>query len=630
MLRSPRPHFASRRLFRAGLLSVSALVAGLSVLAPAKAQTMSPLRGEITEEEASEDLVLRRRPTRQQPQGAAQTANPREEAKTPAGQRGQTNSEAKPGQSGQRQTSSQTPTEYEPTSLGGLTEAEEEAARPEQDENALLADDPTLRPREPNDPFAESPPIPQPRPSSRERRADNADKQEQSVKNQPRDANRRTRQGPQTAADRNRPEGEETEDELTTGTTRLPTVDSDEREDRILDRGAERERAIEGLEREPDDKPFEAVGVRVGTFILRPSFEQGVTYTTNANSSPQGAEAVLSESTLRLNAVSDWSQHKATLDAFGIFRKSVSGEDVQQVEGGISGTLDYDLSREFKLKSALGYAVKPESASSPVDLGNVVDQPLRHTFNGSLGLSKELGKLELGVTGKAERNIYGDADLEGGGTLTQDDRNSTLATIALRGGYEISPAITPFAELEVGRRFYDEKVDGGGYERSANRLAARAGVAVDIEEKLTGEFSAGWLRESFDDERLDAISGLSLNADLRWSPERATTIGLNASTTVEGTTAPGESGSLLHSGRLTLERQIRSNLTANATLGADWRTYNGTGDHDLLLSGELGATWWLNRYLGLTGRVKHEQQKSDLPGRDYKSDSVFLGVKVQR
>lgn len=611
------------------MLSVSALVVGLSALAPAQAQSLPTLRGEISEQEAREDLVLRRRPTRQQPQGAAQTANPRQEARTPAGQRGATDDQQA---NDEGQPTTATSTEYEPTSLGGLTAAEEEAARANEDPNALIADDPALNPRTPADTFSDSPPIPQQRPSSAARRNENTEDGTQAGNDrQPTSgANRRTRPGTQTAADRNRPAGEQPEEELTTGTTRLPTVDTDEREDRILDRGAERERAIEGLEREPDDKPFEALGIRVGTFILRPSFEQGVTYTTNANSSPEGAEAVLSESTLRLNAVSDWSQHKATLDAFGIFRKSVSGEDLQQVEGGVSATLDYDLSREFKLKSAIGYAFKPESASSPINLGNVVEQPLRHTFNGSVGLSKELGKLEFGVTGKAERNIYDDADLEGGGTLTQDDRNSTLATIALRGGYEISPAVTPFVEAEIGRRFYDEKIDTGGYERSADRLAARAGVAVDIEEKLTGEFSAGWLRESFDDERLDAISGLSLNADLRWSPERATTIGLNASTTVEGTTTAGESGSLLHSGRFTLERQIRTNLTTNATLGVDWRTYNGTSNHDLLLSAELGTTWWLNRYLGLTGRVKHEQQKSDLPGRDYKSDSVFLGVKVQR
>ena len=60
-----------------------------------------------------------------------------------------------------------------------------------------------------------------------------------------------------------------------------------------------------------------------------------------------------------------------------------------------------------------------------------------------------------------------------------------------------------------------------------HRLGARAGVKVDMGEKLAGEFSAGWLREAIDDNRLEANSGASVNADLKWSPERGTIIGLS-------------------------------------------------------------------------------------------------------
>ena len=149
-------------------------------------------------------------------------------------------------------------------------------------------------------------------------------------------------------------------------------------------------------------------------------------------------------------------------------------------------------------------------------------------------------------------------------------------------------------------------------------------------EKLSGEFSAGWLREAIDDKSLGAISGATVNADLKWSPERGTTIGLTGTTLVEGTTTAGESGDLLYSGRLTGERQIRANLTANAALGADWRDYTGSSDHDLILSAEAGLTWWLNRYAGLTTRVRTEKLTSNIPGRDYVTNSVFLGLKVQR
>ena len=69
-------------------------------------------------------------------------------------------------------------------------------------------------------------------------------------------------------------------DETPTGTVRAPTIDS--QDDSILDAGAERAQAIEGLERQAKENLFEAPGVRVGSFILKPTVEQGVTVTSNA------------------------------------------------------------------------------------------------------------------------------------------------------------------------------------------------------------------------------------------------------------------------------------------------------------------------------------------------------------
>ena len=114
-------------------------------------------------------------------------------------------------------------------------------------------------------------------------------------------------------------EPEETDD-IATATVREPTIDS--AEDQPLDPGAERVPAIEGLNRPVEENPYDAVGIRWGAFILKPTLETGVTATSNADSSADGSEAVLSETTLRLNAASDWTSHSATVDAYGTFRKT--------------------------------------------------------------------------------------------------------------------------------------------------------------------------------------------------------------------------------------------------------------------------------------------------------------------
>ncbi|WP_179295805.1 outer membrane beta-barrel protein [Mesorhizobium sp. WSM4312] len=409
---------------------------------------------------------------------------------------------------------------------------------------------------------------------------------------------------------------------------RALTVDSADRQK--LDPGAERTAAIEGQNKKAEEDPFQPTGVKWGSFVIRPSIEQGMTATTNGDSSSAGTSALLSETALRFTAVSDWRENAATIDGYGLFRETVSGYRVHDAQGRIEGQLNIDLDNELRAIAKLGYEAVPETASSPNAIAGVSTQPLRQTIDGSLGVEKAVGKMQYTLTGAVSHDFYGDAELSDGTTLSQKDQDNTLYTATLRTGYEISPVLTPFSEIEVGRRAYDQRIDNEGFERSSTRLGARAGLQLDMGEKLFGEFSAGWLREAIDDKSLEAISGATVNADLKWSPERGTTIGLTGKTTVETTTTAGESGDILYSGRLTAERQIRANLTANAALGLDWRDYVGIEGHDRILSAETGLTWWLNRYAGLTGRVRTEKLTSNLPGRDYTANSIYLGLKVQR
>lgn len=388
--------------------------------------------------------------------------------------------------------------------------------------------------------------------------------------------------------------------------------------------------AVEGLARTPKENPYAPLGIRTGTFVVTPTLEQGVGWTSNASSSPGGRQSVFSETALRLNAVSDWGRHSASVRADGTYRKSLSGADIDEIEGGVDGELRLDLADQWAARLAAGYRVRPESASSPTAIEGSASQPLRHAFTGSAGLSRDIGKLRLGVTGDVARDIYEDAELSDGSLLSQADRNATLATATVRAGYEVSPALRPFVEAEIGRRFHDRKVDGQGYARSADRYGLRAGVELDLQEKLTGEFSAGWLTERPDDERLADIAGLSMAGNLAWSPVRGTIVELNGSTTVESATAAGESGSLLYSGSLALRRELRPDLTGRALVGLDWRDYAGSDGHDLIMRGELGLTWWLNRYAGITGRAHHEIQRSNIADRDYDSTGVYLGMTFQR
>ena len=229
-----------------------------------------------------------------------------------------------------------------------------------------------------------------------------------------------------------------------------------------------------------------------------------------------------------------------------------------------------------------------------------------------------------------ERGQYEDATLSTGTSFSQKDRNNTLVTGALRAGYEISPALVPFVEVEAGRRLYDLATDRNGYARDATRLSLRAGTAFDFGEKLNGELSAGWVREEFEDSRLAAVSGLRLDASANWSPVRGTSVTFNLGTAVEGTTDPGASGSILYNASVDVSRQIFANLVAEGRLGIGYRDFSGSGASDTIYSAQAGATWWMNRNLGVNSRVRYEQTVSTDPTRDYDELTVFAGIRLRR
>ncbi|WP_170314786.1 outer membrane beta-barrel protein [Aquibium carbonis] len=414
-------------------------------------------------------------------------------------------------------------------------------------------------------------------------------------------------------------------------TGRAPRVDAlDEEVDRRAQAENRRLDPIETGTITPEENPYAPLGLRLGTFDATVTLDQGMLWSSNINSTQNGGEAFVSQSELRLRAVSDWSSHSAEINALGVYQKSVSGEDYKQTELAIDGALSYEISRDTTVRATASYRIAPEAASSPVVLPATDTDPLNHQLSASLGVRHGFGRAVLGLTGSLDRETFSDFEGLCCGTVSQEDRNYTLATLALRAGYEVSPALTPFVEAEIGRRNYDLEQDFAGYRRSADRYALKGGLELDLSEKLNGEISVGWLRESFDDDRLVPVSALLLDGTLNWSPMRGTTLRLTGGTTVEGSTTAADSGSVRYSGNLEVLREVRPSLTVGALGGLAFRDYVNSSATETTLSAEVNATWWMNRYAGLNGRLRHERFDSTLPNRDYRENSIYLGLKLQR
>ncbi len=384
-----------------------------------------------------------------------------------------------------------------------------------------------------------------------------------------------------------------------------------------------------GLRRIND--PFAPLGIRRGSFLLFPSLTQTIGFTDNADFEANGEESAFSLTSARLRLLSDWSIHQFSADVGGSYQAffNDTSDDLPVIDGNAELRLDH--TRDFTTRWGGSFQRTTEStASNNLSSAVVIDRP--GVLQGSVfgEAQKQAGRLTGNLRGTVTRTVFEDADLSDGGTLSQDDRNNTQLTAALRVGYETSPAIQPFVEGIAGLRRFDESVDRNGEQRDSLQLSLRGGFAFSQGEKVNGEFAVGYSTEDFDDPALETLSGVTFDGTINWSPERFTTITATVQTAFAPSTNAGESGSITYGGTLGVTRDVRPNLTLNARVLASLREFEGSDREDRTLQGRFGGEWRLNRSTAILGELGYETVDSTDANSSFEALTARLGLRLQR
>lgn len=350
----------------------------------------------------------------------------------------------------------------------------------------------------------------------------------------------------------------------------------------------------------------EPPGVRLGTFVLRPSVLQGIGYERTKTGDDVQTRS-FSTTTLRGTVVSDWSLHQLTIDGTGTYEKNFTDSDYTEPEVNINADLRLDLSADTVANLTAGYSLEREDAADPNAIMDAANQSAVQNFGGGARIQRDFGLIRGTLAATIDRATYGDVEFSDGSELSQSDRNNTAGVLTGRIGYEVSPALIPFIEASAGRVHYDEARDSAGFARSGDVYAARTGVELDLGEKLRGEFAIGYDRETYDDERLKTINAFSVDGSFDWSPQRGTNVNLGLRTSIEPSTTPGESGYVSYLASADITHEMRSNLVARLIGSYEWRDFptSSASNQNVYIIG-TGLTWGLSRYLALSGDVSYE------------------------
>ncbi len=372
-----------------------------------------------------------------------------------------------------------------------------------------------------------------------------------------------------------------------------------------------------GVPRQEETDPFSATGFRAGTSNLFLRVEQSLGYSSNTARQPGGKAGGISVTSANVRAQSDWSAHEASVEASGSLEQGFNEGDQAIPEADVEGRLRLDLVDGYAVNMRAVYGFNTEDGGS-TGSGERYDV---QEFGGSAELLRGARKLELSIKGSADRTIYG--DLPGSGA--QDDRNNTLFQFTARAGYEISPALKPYVQSAIGRRLYDSnslQSDGTLYE-------LRAGVAVDLGEKLRGEAAIGYLTEDYDDAGVETARSPTLNANLLWSPVRGTEVTVSAATGLDSASAAGQSGSVSQSLGFTTRTAVTHRLAIVSEGSLDLDNYeNGTSDTSWNIG--AGIEYAISRSLALTADIGHEQFNSAVESGSWDATTVTVGVALQR
>ncbi len=384
------------------------------------------------------------------------------------------------------------------------------------------------------------------------------------------------------------------------------------------------------------DDPFAAPGLRLGGLRLSPSL--GVF--GGATVPDAGETETFTEIEPELVVTTDWRRHEieARLRA-----RARIGED-----GDVLDTYDYDARLSARLDigptalgtgttvtlqlGATGQEGETLVSALPGDLartapgagiadgliGDVTpldpqaEDEQERALVGSLDIAHALGRLDLGLTGEAERSD------------TSEREQATTYRLRARAGFEGAQA-SPFIEASAARTLFCETC-GGDFDA----IGGLAGLRLRDDRRLSGEIGLGYERR-LDEGGADTETGLVWRGALAYEMTPLVTLDLATQASL-GDVDDGSSRAVTF-GVTYLPRRW---LTLTGGLAATWEEFETLIGAEPVsgtirtLTASLGAEYRINRFASIEADATQQRSTDGVTGTDSVESTVRVGIVLRR
>ncbi len=375
---------------------------------------------------------------------------------------------------------------------------------------------------------------------------------------------------------------------------------------------------------------FTPVGVRMGSFVLKPGVE--FVYAHNDNIFSIESDEI-SDSIMHAlpwaNLESDWGRHALNFHFMADIARynDFGNEDYDDWTVGLDGRIDVKRGSNFDY--LVSYMDTHEPRSSPDDVGGAT--PTRFTVDAfDVGYSHTFNRLTAALNYDRADTDY-DNNVDGDGNiLLQDDRDRTRDEVTLRFDYELSGQRGIFFAAKMNDIDYAQRVDNGGFERSSDGYVYQGGVSWDVTGVLVGDLFLEYVEQKIDDPQLLDFDGFGIGARLDWTPTELTNVNLLISNTPQVTTQSLSSGYFSSVYTIKLEHKLRRNWLVNAKFTYEDNDYEYAGDSsDALTNTEViraGAylSYLFNRNVYASGGYVYTDQSANTQNFEFTINRWFV------
>jgi hypothetical protein len=378
-------------------------------------------------------------------------------------------------------------------------------------------------------------------------------------------------------------------------------------------------------------EPYEARGIRLGTFVLLPEVEYGNAFLSNVFKGPNARSDMALEIKPSARLVSNWRQHAVEFRATGALSYFSEFDTENDKSYALEARARYDVSRRTNIEVLASRAVTqdsrsninaPSAAAARSDITtDVVSMAFNHRFN----------RLGIQLRGSVTEADFAPVATISGGTIANDDRDIRTTEQAVRASWEFKPTLFGFVEAGLNQRNYKTAALSDGLTRDSHGERYRVGVSFGNNgQRLRGEASVGYAVQRPNDGRLADIGGFILDANLGYRMSALTSFLLTARSDIQESSLSGSGGALARQISIEARHSFRRNLIASAGLGYSVADFEGVSQVEKEARANLGVEYFVNREVTLFSRYQHTNFTSTDTTRNYNADEFRVGMRIKR